>query len=111
MMQVTRIVNLTGWIGDEISLTKEQLDEFEKDPYEWAANYYEINVEDFREWESNILCVRDLRCDAINVDGKRCRNFAEPYSRETMNPQDWVKSGRTCYCHCHSMRREIGHQK
>src|SRR5262245_52908727 len=86
-----------GARGEDLWLTLDEVDVFKANPDAFAAAYYSLTVDEYREWialEGKALCgaktKRGRECRAVIRGGHHCGSV------------EWKRLHRQWYCHAHA---------
>jgi hypothetical protein len=90
----------TVWGGESIYLNKEEAEQYNADPDDYAARHFGISKREYREW---IECGGTALCSQRTRAGKLCKNSVGG----ELQPDKWKRLHRTAVCHCHGGSTEF----
>jgi hypothetical protein len=81
--------------AEQVVLTNEQADEYRRDPDGFAAAYFGLTRDDYREW---LELDGGALCGATTKAGKLCSHMV---SKTQLSAREWKERHRSEYCTTH----------
>jgi hypothetical protein len=91
--------------GEAISLSVEEAAAYDADPDAWAADYFNLTLQQYREW---IRTEGTPLCGAITKAGKPC---SVPIGRYQQESQPWLALHRSERCSAHRNQHKQSKQR